>query len=297
MTGSSGNEYGTGARQGQVVFENVTLEYSGRPAIESVSFTVDRGHFVSVIGPSGCGKSTVLNLCAGLLQPTTGTVRYKSSIVSGISQGVGYVTQESNLLPWLTVAGNIGLPLKLQGVEKGARERLVADWVGIMNLRGFENYFPRALSGGMRKRVSLARAMITDPSIILMDEPFGPLDAITRMKLQQELMNLCQESERTIIFVTHDLAEAVSLSDEVVVMTGSPGRVKAVFDVPIDKPRTISQLYDEMDFSQLTKKLWELFEADASVMPEARARDARRPGRNLPGPAPQDVQATNIPAS
>jgi NitT/TauT family transport system ATP-binding protein len=283
MTGKSGNKYSTGSRpvaagtqlppgdppgsnSGHVVFEDVTLKYAGRPAIESVSFTVQRGNFVSVIGPSGCGKSTILNLCAGLMQPTSGTVRYKSSVVSGISQGIGYVTQESNLLPWLSVASNIGLPLKLQGVEKSERERLVAQWVGIMNLRGFESYFPRALSGGMRKRVALARAMITDPSVILMDEPFGPLDAITRMKLQQELMDLCQESERTIIFVTHDLAEAVSLSDEVVVLTGSPGRVKAIFDVPIDRPRTISQMYDESDFSQLTKKLWELFEADAPAI-------------------------------
>jgi NitT/TauT family transport system ATP-binding protein len=248
-----------------VVFDGVTLEFNGRPAIQQVSFTVDRGNFVSIVGPSGCGKSTILNLCAGLLRPTQGTIRYNGTLLDGLNNDVGYVTQDANLLPWLSVAANIGLPLKLRGIDKDEQQERVARWIELMGLNGFEKYFPRELSGGMRKRASLARAMIYDPSVILMDEPFGPLDAITRTTLQQDLLDLCQTQVRTVVFVTHDLTEAVSLSDQVVVMSGSPGTVKGVFDVPIDRPRRITELYDAAGFSDLTRRLWELFQSNGKA--------------------------------
>lgn len=253
--------------EAHVVFDDVTLEFNGRPAIQHVNFSVDRGRFISIVGPSGCGKSTILNLLAGLLQPTTGTIHYNHGVLDELNTDVGYVTQDANLLPWLTVASNIGLPLKLKGVPKEEQHARVGQWLDLMGLKGFEKYFPRELSGGMKKRASLARAMIYDPSVILMDEPYGPLDAITRTNLQQELLDLCQSQIRTVVFVTHDLTEAISLSDQVVVMSGSPGTVKGVFDVPITRPRRITELYDAAGFSDLTKRLWELFRSDNLATP------------------------------
>lgn len=248
----------------EVVFDGVSLAFNGRDAIQDVSFTVKHGTFLSVVGPSGCGKTTILNLCAGLLFSTTGTIRYNNSVIDCLNPDVGYVTQDANLLPWLSVEANIGLPLKLRGMDKAERHERVEQWLDLMGLKGYEKYFPRQLSGGMKKRASMARAMIYEPSVILMDEPFGPLDAITRAKLQQELLDLCQSATRTVIFVTHDLTEAVSLSDQVVVMAGAPGRVKGIFDVAIERPRRISELYEAPAFAQLTKQLWEMFHANGN---------------------------------
>lgn len=247
-----------------VVFENVSLRFEANAGltIDAVNLTVERGRFLSVIGPSGCGKTTLLNLVAGLLKPTTGQVRCAGRVVDGINTDVAYITQDPNLLPWLTVGANIGLPLKLRGASKSDQKQEVARWVDLVGLSGWENHFPRQLSGGMRKRASIARALICDPSVVLMDEPFGPLDAITRMKLQQDLLDLTQAAERTVIFVTHDLSEAISLSDEVAVMAGGPGKIKGVLPVPIDRPRSILDLPELSIYAQLGKTLWALFNSD-----------------------------------
>lgn len=251
-----------------VVFDNVSLKFDQNASltIENVNLTVERGKFLSVIGPSGCGKTTLLNLIAGLLKPTEGEVRYAGQRVSGINTEVSYITQDPNLLPWLTVGNNIGLPLKLRGASKDEQKHEVARWVDQVGLAGWENHFPRQLSGGMRKRASIARALICNPSLVLMDEPFGPLDAITRMKLQQDLLDLSATAEQTVIFVTHDLSEAISLSDEVAVMAGGPGKVKGVLPVPIDRPRNILDLPELPIYSQLSKKLWALFNATDTDM-------------------------------
>ncbi len=247
-----------------VVLDNVSLRFAANASltIDAVSLTVERGTFLSVIGPSGCGKTTLLNLVAGLLKPTEGEVRYAGKPVDGINTDVAYITQDPNLLPWLTVGANIGLPLKLRGAGKSEQKQEVARWVDLVGLSGWEDHFPRQLSGGMRKRASIARALICDPSVVLMDEPFGPLDAITRMKLQQDLLDLSQAAERTIIFVTHDLSEAISLSDEVAVMAGGPGKIKGVLPVPIGRPRSILDLPELPIYAQLGKKLWALFNSD-----------------------------------
>jgi len=220
-------------------FDHVTLEFPGspRPAIEDVSFQVDRGRFVAVIGPSGCGKSTILNLAAGLLAPTLGRVHFDGEQVTGVNSEAAYVTQQANLLPWLSVRANIGLT-------------------------GFEDHYPRELSGGMQKRCAIARALIYNPSIVLMDEPFGPLDAITRLKLQQDLLNLW-EGERggTLVFVTHDLNEAIYLADEVVVMSDGPGTIRRVLPVPFERPRSIGSLVESREFSELYNDLWSLFKS------------------------------------
>jgi NitT/TauT family transport system ATP-binding protein len=247
-----------------VVFENVSLAFAGNASvtIDSVNLTVERGKFLSVIGPSGCGKTTLLNLVAGLLKPTQGEVRFDGRVVNRVNTDVAYITQDPNLLPWLTVGANIGLPLKLRGATKSEQKQEVARWVDLVGLSGWESHFPRQLSGGMRKRASIARALICEPSVVLMDEPFGPLDAITRMKLQQDLLDLDRGAERTVIFVTHDLSEAISLSDQVAVMAGGPGKIKGVLPVPIDRPRKILDLPELPIYSQLGKQLWALFNSD-----------------------------------
>ncbi|MER5755007.1 ABC transporter ATP-binding protein [Streptomyces sp. NPDC002088] len=247
-------------------FEHVTLEFPGavRPAIEDVSFQVGRGKFVAVIGPSGCGKSTLLNLAAGLLSPTRGEVHFDGGPVAGVNSAAAYVTQKSNLLPWLTVRGNIGLALKFRKVPKEERDARVEHWIKVVGLTGFEDHFPRELSGGMQKRCAIARALIYNPSIVLMDEPFGPLDAITRLKLQQELLNLWEEQHGTLVFVTHDLNEAIYLADEVVVMSEGPGTIRRVLPVPFERPRQIGSLIESPEFSELYNDLWSLFRSETS---------------------------------
>ncbi|WNE94229.1 ABC transporter ATP-binding protein [Streptomyces luomodiensis] len=245
-------------------FEYVTLEFPGshRPAIEDVSLTIDRGKVVAVIGPSGCGKSTILNLAAGLLTPSQGQVHFAGERVTAVNSEAAYVTQQSHLLPWLSVRGNIGLALKFRKVPKEEREERIAHWVRLVGLTGFENHFPRELSGGMQKRCAIARALIYNPSIVLMDEPFGPLDAITRLNLQQELLNIWQEQNGTLVFVTHDLNEAIYLADEVIVMSRGPGTVRRVITVPFERPRTIGSLVESREFSELYNDLWGLFAAE-----------------------------------
>ncbi|MFJ8951350.1 ABC transporter ATP-binding protein [Streptomyces sp. NPDC102381] len=244
--------------------ENVTLQFPGthRPAIQDVTFNVDRGKVVAVIGPSGCGKSTILNLAAGLLTPTQGEVHYAGEPVTTVNSDAAYVTQQSHLLPWLSVRANIGLALKFRKVPKEEREARIADWIKLVGLTGFENHFPRELSGGMQKRCAIARALIYNPSIVLMDEPFGPLDAITRLKLQQELLNIWQEQNGTLIFVTHDLNEALYLADEVVVMSRGPGTIRRVIKVPFERPRSIGSLVETREFSELYNDLWGLFASE-----------------------------------
>jgi NitT/TauT family transport system ATP-binding protein len=245
-------------------FDRVSLEFPGshRPAIEDVSFSVGRGRFVAVIGPSGCGKSTLLNLAAGLLRPSAGEVRFDGAPIAAVNSEAAYVTQAANLLPWLSVKGNIGLALRFRKVPKEEREERIAHWVELVGLTGFENHYPRELSGGMQKRCAIARALIYDPSIVLMDEPFGPLDAITRLKLQQELLNLWEEQHGTLVFVTHDLNEAIYLADEVVVMSNGPGTVRRVLPVPFERPRTIGSLLESSDFAEIYNDLWGLFSSE-----------------------------------
>ncbi|MEP9381246.1 ABC transporter ATP-binding protein [Nocardioides sp. KR10-350] len=245
-------------------FDDVTLEFPGshRPAVEEVSFSVRRGSFVAVIGPSGCGKSTLLNMAAGLLSPTVGQVSFNGQPIRSVNAEAAYVTQKANLLPWLTVKANIGLALRFRKVPKEEREAQIDRWVKTVGLQGFENHFPRELSGGMQKRCSIARALIYNPSIVLMDEPFGPLDAITRLNLQQELLNLWEEQEGTLIFVTHDLNEALYLADEVVVMSDGPGTVRRVVQVPFGRPRQINSVMESEEFAEIYNELWGFFSAE-----------------------------------
>lgn len=248
-------------------FENVTLEFPGahQPAIQDISFRVARRKLVAVIGPSGCGKSTILNLAAGLLAPSQGEVYFDGERVTAVNSQAAYVTQQANLLPWLSVKANIGLALKFRRVPKDERDERIAHWVKVVGLTGFEDHYPRELSGGMQKRVAIARALIYNPSIVLMDEPFGPLDAITRLKLQQDLLNLWEEQQGTLVFVTHDLNEAIYLADEVIVMTKGPGTVHRVLQVPFERPRSIGSLVESREFSEIYNDLWGLFKSEIDL--------------------------------
>ncbi|HEY6236988.1 MAG TPA: ABC transporter ATP-binding protein [Candidatus Elarobacter sp.] len=212
--------------------------------------------FVALVGPSGCGKSTALSLVAGLDGPTSGAITVRGKGVAGITDGVGFLFQRDALLPWKTVRDNVRLPLQLRGVHGEDARTRTADWIDRVGLRGFEKLFPHQLSGGMRKRVSLAQTLVYDPEILLMDEPFSALDVQTRNLMEGELLNLWQGSGKTVIFVTHDLEEAIALADEVVVMTAGPARVKARYDVTLPRPRDIEQVRFDPRFTQLYQAMW-----------------------------------------
>ena len=208
---------------------------NGVKALADVSLDVQAGEFLSVLGPSGCGKSTLLRLIAGLAEPTTGTIDWSDERGR---EDLGFVFQEPTLMPWATALANVALPLKLRGIAKGEREARAAEALDNVGLKGFERVWPRELSGGMKMRVSLARALVVQPRLLLMDEPFAALDEITRHRLNDDLLELWQRSGVTIVFVTHSVFESVFLSQRIVVMTARPGRVSAELAVTTPYPRS-----------------------------------------------------------
>lgn len=205
----------------------------GISALDEFDLTVRNGEFVALLGPSGCGKSTALRIIAGLSEPSRGTVE----LASGQAGGIGFVFQDPTLMPWATVAGNVELPLRLAHAETQSARTAVAQALAHVGLRDFAGAYPRELSGGMKMRASIARALVTEPALLLMDEPFAALDEITRFKLNNELLSLWQNLRRTVIFVTHSVFESVYLAQRIVVMTPRPGRVFAEIDVGASYPR------------------------------------------------------------
>jgi NitT/TauT family transport system ATP-binding protein len=208
---------------------------NGVEALADVSLDVEAGEFLSVLGPSGCGKSTLLRLIAGLIEPSAGTIEWAEE--EG-REGLGFVFQEPTLMPWATALANVALPLKLRGMARSEREARAASALGNVGLKGFERAWPRELSGGMKMRVSLARALVVGPRLLLMDEPFAALDEITRHRLNGDLLELWQRSGVTVVFVTHSVFESVFLSQRVVVMAARPGRVSAEVAVSVPYPRS-----------------------------------------------------------
>ncbi|MBI3108638.1 MAG: ABC transporter ATP-binding protein [Candidatus Rokubacteria bacterium] len=232
------------------------------PALLDVSFSIASGEFIAIVGPSGCGKSTLLNLIAGLSPASAGEVRYGGASVGAVNTRVGYVTQDDNLLPWKTAAGNVAvaLGLRIRRMDAAERERRVRDYIDKMNLTGFEQYYPGELSGGMRKRVALARALVYDPETLLMDEPFGAVDAQLKLVLQDELLRIWDATKKTVVFVTHDLSEALILADRIIVLTGRPGRVKLIREVDLPRPRDAFQVRFTEHFGRLHRELWDALE-------------------------------------
>jgi NitT/TauT family transport system ATP-binding protein len=231
-------------------------------AMAGFGLEVVAGEFLTVVGPSGCGKSTLLNIVSGLLPPSGGTVLYKGGALRGVNPEIGYVTQADNLYPWRTLRENVEFPLEVRGVGRAERRRQAAAFIERVGLGGFEEHYPYELSGGMRQRANIIRTLVYDPEVILMDEPFGPLDAQTRLILQDQLLDLWDAARKTIIFITHDLSEAVALADRVVVMTARPGRVKRICPVPLKRPRDLSHLHDAEQFRVTYDTLWDDLEEE-----------------------------------
>jgi NitT/TauT family transport system ATP-binding protein len=209
-------------------------------ALENVSFDVDDGEFVCIVGPSGCGKTTLFRIIAGLDDATDGAVYLGGDRVDGPTPDMGVVFQEYHLFPWRTVRGNVAFGLEKGDVPEPDRRERVAELVELVGLEGFEDSYPKALSGGMKQRVAIARALAADPALLLMDEPFGAVDAQTREMLQRELLEIWAATGKTVLFVTHDVEEAIKLADRIVVMAKEPGRVDEVVDVDLPRPRSRS---------------------------------------------------------
>jgi NitT/TauT family transport system ATP-binding protein len=224
--------------------------------LQDATFAVASGTFVAIVGPSGCGKSTVLRMISGLLPPTSGAIRIHGEPVVSLRTDVGFMFQSDALVPWRTVLENIALPLKFRGVARHEREGRARAWIKIVGLTGFEASYPHQLSGGMRKRVSLACTLVSDPSMILMDEPFSALDVQTRNMMENELIHIWARDKKTVVFVTHDLEEAIALSDVVVVLTARPARVKSVHTIDLPRPRDILNVRTEQSFHDLYTILW-----------------------------------------
>jgi NitT/TauT family transport system ATP-binding protein len=238
------------------------VERDGRQlfALSDVSLSVSDGEFVAIVGPSGCGKTTLLNIVAGLLSHDQGTVAIDGRRIDGPGIDRAVVFQHSSLLPWRTVAGNVryGMELQRRLGQPAMRER-TAHFIALVGLTGFERHYPSELSGGMQQRVNLARALASDPEVLLMDEPFAALDAQTREHMQSELLKIWSQARKTVLFITHQISEAVYLADRIAVMSARPGRIKGVFDVPFERPRPLAVKRDAR-FVGLEDAIWQLVE-------------------------------------
>jgi NitT/TauT family transport system ATP-binding protein len=227
-------------------------------ALRDVSFTVEPGQFCAVVGPTGCGKSTTLSMVSGLDRPSQGSVWVGGQEVHGVTAGTSFMFQADALLPWKTVLGNVEMGPLFRGVSRKQAKATARDWLRRVGLAGFEDHHPHQLSGGMRKRVGMAAALVNEPKILLMDEPFGALDVQTKAIMQTELLGLWEQLRPSVIFITHDLDEAVALADRVVVMTSGPGSVKAIYDIDLPRPRgSVQEIRYEPRFLEIQHQIWD----------------------------------------
>ena len=233
----------------------ISIDGAEIKALDRVTLEVLQGEFVSVVGPSGCGKTTLLEIIAGLLAPEDGKVLLNGIALNGHFGWAGYMSQTDTLMPWRSVAQNAEIGLEIRGAPREARRRKVIGLIEQVGLRGFEDKFPSELSGGMRRRLGLVRMLAYDPKVMLLDEPFGALDALTREMLQQDLLRLCQEHQRTVVFVTHDLVEAITLSDRIILLSARPGTVKREYAVPLGRPRESFEVQFDEEFLELHQRI------------------------------------------
>ena len=224
-------------------------------ALHDVNCEVRDGEFVCLLGPSGCGKSTALLLFAGLLTPSRGSVEAFGKAVRGPHQGIGLVQQQDNLYPWRTLAQNVEFGLELRGLPRSRRQQIARDWIEKVGLQDFGRSYPHQLSGGMKQRANIARTLAVEPRVLLMDEPFGALDAMTRAELQMMLQELWYRLKKTVLFVTHDLVEAITLADRILVMSTRPGTIRAIEDVPLERLRDPYSIQEQPLFAEVHRRL------------------------------------------
>jgi NitT/TauT family transport system ATP-binding protein len=259
--GQQQEERAVAAARSAVAFDNVTIRFAvpgGRvhEVVRDITLDLADGRFVAIVGPSGCGKSTLLNVAAGLLVPPEGGVRIFGEKLKGLNRHAAYLFQQDALLPWRSVLDNVLLGPTFRGVPKAEAEGEARRWLARVGLAGFADRFPHQLSGGMRKRVAVAQSWIVRPRILLMDEPFGALDVQTRQIMETELLGLWQEDRKTVLFITHDLEEAIALADEVVVLSAGPARLKGVYPVDLPRPRDVAEIRLTPSFLRLYQDIW-----------------------------------------
>jgi NitT/TauT family transport system ATP-binding protein len=256
----------------KIIAEHLGLTYvdQGTPGqarsnavLQDFNLSVREGEFLSVLGPSGCGKSSFLNILAGLVPQTKGDVRIDGQILSGVSRKLGVVFQGYALFPWRTVIENIEIGLEIRDVKRAERRAEASRFLALVGLQAYGNHYPHQLSGGMRQRVAIARALAYGPEVLLMDEPFGALDAQTRESLQSELLGIWEKSAKTVVFITHSIDEAIFLSDRVAIMTRGPGRVKEIIDIPLPRPRDDS-VRNSTEFLALRQRAWALLKTEVA---------------------------------
>ena len=270
----------SGDRAAALEFSSIVREFpspSGEwplRVIDGVSFTVERARFTAIIGPSGCGKSTLLHMAAGLVAPNSGAVRQDGELVDRLNRQVGLVPQQAQLLPWKTLLENVEMPLLFRGVATAERRRRASETIASVGLAGFEQHYPHQLSGGMQKRASIARTLIYRPELVLMDEPFGALDAQTRMLMQDDLQRLWGADRSTIVFVTHDLNEAILLADTIIVLSRRPARVKARMSIDLPRPRDMFEPFRNRGFAEAYERLWAVFKSEVAEEEAAAAGSA-----------------------
>lgn len=258
---------GTGGGTPAVAVSDVAVTFASKrgqvSALENIDLTVERGEFITIAGPSGCGKSTLLKAVAGLTRPSRGSIRLQGEEVKGPRQDIGYVFQRAALLEWRNVRGNILLQAEMRGMDMGVAHRRVDQLIEMTGLTGFEKALPHELSGGMQQRVSLCRALLHEPQVLLMDEPFGALDALTRERMNVELNRIWRETGTTVLLVTHSVAEAVYLASRVVVMSARPGHIIEEHSVDLPAERDYAAVLETREFHQVSSRVRELLGASA----------------------------------
>ncbi|MDQ6620368.1 MAG: ABC transporter ATP-binding protein [Pseudomonadota bacterium] len=250
-------------RESALALDRITCTFAGREpgtaytAVHEATLHVADGEFVSVVGPTGCGKSTLLNVAAGLLPPSSGEVRVFGRELTGVNAQAGYMFQGDALMPWRSALANVRAGLEFRGVTRTEGDRRAQEWLQRVGLRGFHDRFPHQLSGGMRKRVALAQMLILDPKIMLMDEPFSALDVQTRQLMENELLELWASNRKSVLFITHDLEEAIALSDRVVVLSAGPATAPiGEFDIDLPRPRDVAEIRMSPRFVQIHEDIW-----------------------------------------
>lgn len=226
-------------------------------AIDGIDLDIQKGEFLAILGASGCGKSTLLNIMSGILEPTEGEVLIRNQPVNYKTQNIGYISQSDTLLPWRKIIDNVALGLEIKGIKKEERYEIAKKLMESGGLSGFEFKYPYELSGGMKKRAIILRALATDPDIIFMDEPFGPLDVFTKELLQQEILKIWNEKELTVVYITHDIEEAIMLADRIILMSYRPSKIKKEYNIDLERPRNIYKLKSDSRFISYRENIWD----------------------------------------